>query len=88
MGKIYDYAFLQKGEPFDKIDDIPIPLVSELLQELDKAMWYCSLDITSGFWVMEMTEREKATSAFVTSLGLFEWLRMHFGLKNTPQIYQ
>ena len=65
-----------------------MPLVSELLQDLDKAMWYCSLNMASEFWVVEMTERAKAIYAFVTPSGLFECLRMPFGLKNAPQIYQ
>ncbi|CAI5706525.1 unnamed protein product [Peronospora effusa] len=29
----------------------PMPLVNELLEDLDKALWYCSLDMASGFWV-------------------------------------
>ena len=65
-----------------------MPMISELLQDMDKAMWYCSLDMASGFWVVEMTERARAISAFITPSGLFEWLRMHFGLKNAPLIYQ
>ena len=65
-----------------------MPLVSELLHDLDKAMWYCSLNMASEFWVVEMTERAKAIYAFVTPSGLFECLRMPFGLKNAPQIYQ
>ena len=35
-----------------------------------------------------MTAREREISAFMTPSGLFEWLRMSFGLKNAPQIYQ
>uniref|UniRef100_A0AAV1V7B0 Reverse transcriptase n=1 Tax=Peronospora matthiolae TaxID=2874970 RepID=A0AAV1V7B0_9STRA len=32
----------------------PMPLISDLLEDLDKALWYCSLDMASGFWVVEM----------------------------------
>ena len=65
-----------------------IPMIRKLLQDLDKAMWYCFLDIAKGFWVVEMTERSRAISAFVTPSGLFKWLRMPFRLKNASQIYQ
>ena len=48
----------------------------------------CSLDMASGFWVVEMTKRAKLISAFITTSGLFRWLRMPFGLKNASQFYQ
>ena len=66
----------------------PMPLNSEILQDMNKAMCYCSLDMASGFWVVEMTERARSISAFIKPSGLFEWLRMPLGLNNAPQIYQ
>ncbi|POM66538.1 Reverse transcriptase [Phytophthora palmivora] len=62
----------------------PMPLINDLLEDLDKVLWYCSLDMASGFWVVTMTDRARAISAFITPFGLFEWNRMPFGLK----IYQ
>ncbi|GMF37492.1 unnamed protein product [Phytophthora fragariaefolia] len=66
----------------------PMPLVNDLLENLDKYLWYRSLDMASGFWVVPMTDRARLISAFITPLGLFEWLRMPFGFCNAPQIYQ
>ncbi|KAE8883029.1 hypothetical protein PF003_g32919 [Phytophthora fragariae] len=62
----------------------PMPLINDLLEDLDKVLWYCSLDMASGFWVVSMTERARLISAFITPFGLFEWNRMPFGLKNAP----
>ncbi|OWY94412.1 LOW QUALITY PROTEIN: reverse transcriptase [Phytophthora megakarya] len=44
--------------------------------------------MANGFWAMRMTERAKLISAFVCPFGHFQWLRMPFGLKNAPLIYQ
>ncbi|GMF20258.1 unnamed protein product [Phytophthora fragariaefolia] len=65
-----------------------MPMINDLLEDLDKVLWYCSLDMASGFWVVSMAERARTISAFVTPFGLFEWTRMPFELKNVPQIYQ
>jgi hypothetical protein len=66
----------------------PLPLIDELLDDFDAIMWFLSLDMASGFWAILMTCRAREISASICPLGHFQWIRMPFGLKNAPLIYQ
>ncbi|KAE9012855.1 hypothetical protein PR003_g17330 [Phytophthora rubi] len=71
-----------------RLSNYPLPLIDDLLVGFESAMWFMSLDMASGVWAIRMTERAKLISAFVCPFGHFHWIRMPFGLKNAPLIYQ
>ncbi|OWZ19003.1 reverse transcriptase [Phytophthora megakarya] len=73
---------------FIQLSNYPLPLIDDLITGLEGIMWFMSLDMTSGFWAVRMTERAKLISAFTCPFGHFQWVRMSFGLKNAPLIYQ
>ncbi|GMF40891.1 unnamed protein product [Phytophthora fragariaefolia] len=73
---------------FIQLSNYPLPLIDDLLIGFESATWFMSLKMASGLWAIRMTEHAKLISAFVCPFGHFQWLRMPFGLKNAPSVYQ
>lgn len=70
-------------------DAYPIPYVTATLDRLRDAKYLSSLDIKSAFWQVPMEVESKAYTAFtVPNRGLFQFVRMPFGLTNSPATWQ
>ena len=67
-----------------KKDAFPVPDVKDALDSLRGAKYFATIDLLSGYWQLEMTDRAKESSAFCTRRGLFQFTRMPFGLSNAP----
>ena len=79
---------------FRKVNDITteeiaaIPRIDEIFDELGKAKFFTALDLKSAYWQVPLTKRSRHKTAFICHKGLFEFLRMPFGVRNAPALFQ
>ncbi|GLB45151.1 putative retrotransposable element tf2 155 kda protein type 1-like [Lyophyllum shimeji] len=66
----------------------PLPLISELVNNLRGARYFTKLDVRWGYNNVHIKEGDEWKAAFRTNRGLFEPLVMFFGLTNSPATFQ
>ena len=80
-----DYRRLNEitvGDPFYMVT------LEEILEKAGGAKIMSKLDLSKGFYQVEVDSRSQEKTAFVCPFGKFEFRRMPFGLKNAPALFQ
>ncbi|VDP93771.1 unnamed protein product [Echinostoma caproni] len=71
-----------------KKDRFPLPLMEDIFDALSGAKYFSTLDLASGYWQVEIEEKDREKTAFVVPNGLYEFQTMPFGLTNAPATFQ
>lgn len=82
---VHDFRKLNK---VTKKDSFPLPRIDELLGSFLGKKWYSGLDLVSGYWNVEVEEKDREKLAFITPEGLYQFKRMPFGPCNAPSVFQ
>ncbi|KAK4698583.1 hypothetical protein P7C70_g7691, partial [Phenoliferia sp. Uapishka_3] len=69
-------------------DAYPLPRIDTTLFSLKDSKYLTSLDANKGFYQISVFKEHQERLAFITEFGLFEFLRMPMGFKNSPATFQ
>ncbi|UYV71739.1 hypothetical protein LAZ67_9000200, partial [Cordylochernes scorpioides] len=62
--------------------------IDEVLDTLQGSKYFSAIDLKSGYWQVEVEEKDKEKTAFTTAHGLYEFNVMPFGLCNAPATFE
>jgi hypothetical protein len=69
-------------------DSHPLPRVDDILADCAKGKIWSKMDMTNSFFQTRVHPDDIHLTAVTTPLGLYEWLVMPMGLRNSPAIHQ
>ena len=68
-------------------DACPIPDHDHIMLKMHRALFFTKLDMTKGYWQIEIAESDRHFTAFQAAGELYQFKRMAFGLKNAPMTF-
>ena len=65
----------------------PIPVIEEVLHDLNGSTVFSKLDLKRGFHQVELDTESRQITTFITHKGLFRYKRLMFGITSAPEKY-
>lgn len=70
------------------MDAYPILHVDDLIDQLERAKYITTLDLSRGYWQVPMAEAARTLKAFYNPICLYQFKRMPFKLSRAPATFQ
>ncbi len=68
-------------------DVFPLPIIEECLDTLSGSEYFSAVDLAAGYWQIPVHPDDRHKTAFITKYGLYQHVRMPFGLCNAPATF-
>lgn len=65
-----------------------IPTLEDLKTKLNGVKYFTVLDLKDGFWQIVLDNESRNLCTFATPFGNYKFLRMPFGIKSGPKVFQ
>ncbi|GFS59564.1 transposon Tf2-6 polyprotein [Trichonephila clavipes] len=69
-------------------DKFPLPIIEDILDTLQEAKVYSTLDLRNGFFHVDVDEDCRKYTSFIVPDGQFEFNKVPFGLSTSPGVFQ
>ncbi|GFX97001.1 retrovirus-related Pol polyprotein from transposon opus [Trichonephila clavipes] len=69
-------------------DKFPLPIIEDVLDTLQEAKVYSTLDLRNGFFHVDVDEDCRKYTSFIVPNGQFEFNKVPFGLSTNPGVFQ
>ena len=71
-----------------KREHYPIPTVEEIVAKIPDATVFTVLDAKSGYLQVKLDYESSLLTTMNTPIGKYRWLKLPFGIKSAPEMYQ